>query len=108
MCCPARSRGGKAIFAGEPVETANAAAWRGNGKTLELGVRPEFVTFAAEGIPVDVVKVLDVGRYRIVETRRRPAARSNCSSRKSNAIPTGRRMLASIRSTRRFTRTAGW
>ena len=36
---------------------------------LELGVRPEFVSFAEEGIPVDIVKVLDAGRYRIVETR---------------------------------------
>jgi glycerol transport system ATP-binding protein len=52
------------------VETANAGAWRGNGKMLELGVRPEFINFAASGIGVDVVKVVDVGRYRIVETAR--------------------------------------
>jgi glycerol transport system ATP-binding protein len=67
---PCEVRGGKAIFAGEAVETANAGAWRGNGKMLELGVRPEFINFAASGIGVDVVKVVDVGRYRIVETAR--------------------------------------
>lgn len=64
---PCRVESGKAVFAGRPVDTINASAWRGNGKNLELGVRPEFVSFASEGIPVAVVKVLDVGRYRIVE-----------------------------------------
>ncbi len=66
---PCEVKGGEAIFAGRPVETANAAMWKGDGKALELGVRPEFVSLAGEGIPVDVVKVLDAGRYRIVETR---------------------------------------
>ena len=66
---PCEVKGGKAIVAGVPVETWNASGWRGNGKALELGVRPEFVTFAAEGIPVEVVKVADAGRYRIVETQ---------------------------------------
>jgi glycerol transport system ATP-binding protein len=64
---PCRVHEGKAIFAGHPVETANAAAYHGNGKKLELGVRPEFVRFAHEGIPVEIVNVLDAGRYRIVE-----------------------------------------
>jgi glycerol transport system ATP-binding protein len=36
---------------------------------VELGVRPEFVTFAAKGLPVNVVKVSDIGRYRVVDTR---------------------------------------
>ena len=66
---PCEVKGGEAIVAGHPVATRNADAWRGNGKTLELGVRPEFVDFAADGIPVDVVKVADAGRYRIVETQ---------------------------------------
>jgi glycerol transport system ATP-binding protein len=64
---PCTVRDGQAIFAGERVESANAAAFRGRGRTVELGVRPEFVAFADAGIPVDVVKVLDAGRYRIVE-----------------------------------------
>jgi glycerol transport system ATP-binding protein len=67
---PCEVRGGRAIFAGEMIETANGASYRGEGRGLELGVRPESVSFAPEGIPVDVVKVLDAGSYRIVETRR--------------------------------------
>ncbi len=38
-------------------------------KKVELGIRPEFVAFAAEGLPVEIAKIDDVGRHRIVETR---------------------------------------
>ena len=38
-------------------------------RRVELGVRPEFVSVAASGIPADVVRVSDAGRYRIVEAR---------------------------------------
>jgi glycerol transport system ATP-binding protein len=64
---PCTIANGRAFFAGTAVETSNAAAWRGNGRALELGVRPEFVSFAADGIPVEVTGVLDAGRYQIVE-----------------------------------------
>jgi glycerol transport system ATP-binding protein len=66
---PCEVKGGEATVAGHPVATRNAGLWRGNGKMLELGVRPEFVSFAETGIPVDIVKVADAGRYRIVDTR---------------------------------------
>jgi glycerol transport system ATP-binding protein len=89
---PCEVRGGKAIFAGEPVETANAAAWRGNGKALELGVRPEFINFAASGIGADVVKVTDVGRYRIVETDR-DGARIKVLVPEGQPVPSGHAFL---------------
>ncbi len=66
---PCQVDSGKAVFASQPIETVNAKACRGNGKQLELGVRPEFVRFEQTGIPVQIVKVVDAGRYRIVETR---------------------------------------
>src|SRR5262245_47946457 len=66
---PCEVRGGRALFAGETIETANGVGYRGEGKSLELGVRPEFVTFASTGVPVQVIKVVDAGRYRIVETK---------------------------------------
>ena len=65
---PCEVKGGKAMFAGEFIATANAKSYKGAGANLELGVRPEFVTLAKKGIPVDVVKVADAGRFRIVET----------------------------------------
>jgi len=66
---PCQVAGGRVTFAGNVVEAVNTKAYRGSGKKLELGVRPEFVHFAEKGIPVEIVKVADAGRFRIVETR---------------------------------------
>jgi glycerol transport system ATP-binding protein len=66
---PCEVKGGKALFAGHAVETGNGKAVRPGGSRLEIGVRPEFVKFAAKGIPVDVVRAADAGRFRIVEAR---------------------------------------
>jgi glycerol transport system ATP-binding protein len=66
---PCRIEGGRALVAGHPVETANSASFNGSSDKLEVGVRPEFVGFAAAGLPAEIVKVADAGRYRIVEAR---------------------------------------
>ncbi|HEX6018194.1 MAG TPA: ABC transporter ATP-binding protein [Burkholderiaceae bacterium] len=39
------------------------------GKKTEIGVRPEFVRFADSGLPVQVERVSDIGRFRIVDAR---------------------------------------
>jgi glycerol transport system ATP-binding protein len=65
---PCELRTGGAFFGGEMVQAANAAAARGTGRT-EIGVRPEFVSIASSGIPADIVRVSDAGRFRILETR---------------------------------------
>jgi glycerol transport system ATP-binding protein len=41
----------------------------GKASRLEIGVRPEFVKLAKSGIPAEIVKVADAGRYRIAEAR---------------------------------------
>ncbi|MBX3607436.1 MAG: ABC transporter ATP-binding protein [Piscinibacter sp.] len=56
-------------FAGQAVATASQQTAAARGKRLELGVRPEFVHFAAEGIPVRIERAADVGRFRIVDAR---------------------------------------
>jgi glycerol transport system ATP-binding protein len=66
---PCELSNGVALFAGRPVQVENPPTAALNGKRLEIGVRPEFVALAEEGIPVSVVKVSDAGRYRIVEVR---------------------------------------
>ena len=65
---PCQVKGGKAFVNGHEVAADNAASSNGSSR-LELGIRPEFVTFAAKGLPVNVVKVSDIGRYRVVDTR---------------------------------------
>ena len=64
---PCEVRDGGAFFMGHHVPTANAAPAT-NEKT-EIGVRPEFVGLADQGIPAHVHKISDAGRYRIVEAR---------------------------------------
>jgi len=63
-------KGGKAFLQGQEIETANADAVKdGETGALRLGVRPEFVSLAEDGIEAEVVKVSDSGRFQIVETR---------------------------------------
>jgi glycerol transport system ATP-binding protein len=62
---PATLDNGRAMFAGHQVGVANPsgdAAGR-----LEVGVRPEFVRLADDGIPARIARVADAGRYRIVD-----------------------------------------
>ena len=77
--------GGVVVFDGVPIpvdapvdesrrESASQARMAGlgaGGKSgLELGVRPEFVRFSDDGFPVEVARVDDLGRHRIVDVRR--------------------------------------
>ena len=64
---PAEVADGVARVAGHPI--LSLAEPPRAGARLEIGVRPEFVALAAEGLPARVVRVADAGRARIVETR---------------------------------------
>ncbi len=60
---------GKAFFDGHPVTVDNPPAGSLQGKQTEIGIRPQFVRFGDDGIPVEIAKVSDAGRYRIVDAR---------------------------------------
>ncbi len=62
-------RDGKAVIGGGEVATENAAQYKGGAHTLQLGIRPEFVKFSSEGLPVEVTKVADAGRFNIVSVQ---------------------------------------
>jgi glycerol transport system ATP-binding protein len=64
---PCGVKGNKAVVGGVELEAANAGAAK-NG-SLELGIRPEFIRFADKGLDASIVKVADIGRMRVVETR---------------------------------------
>ncbi len=65
---------GSPSFLGYRLEIADAVEVPVGTKRLEIGVRPEFIHFASEGLPVDIVRVDDVGRYRIVEVNHKSHA----------------------------------
>ena len=66
---PCEIEDGAALLSGHRIEVENPPKVRPRGQRLQLGVRPEFVSIAPEGIPVSIAKVSDAGRYRIVEVR---------------------------------------
>ncbi|MGF1446170.1 MAG: ABC transporter ATP-binding protein [Pikeienuella sp.] len=70
---PASLADGAARYRGTPVMLAETPPRGVEAARLEIGVRPEFVRFAQAGdagaISVEVVRVADAGRYRVVEAR---------------------------------------
>jgi glycerol transport system ATP-binding protein len=90
---PCELRDGGAFFNGRHVPVEGPVAAPQGSPRLEIGVRPEFIRFAPTGVPVDVVKVSDVGRYRIVETRAGDA-RINLLAADQERIPEGPAHLA--------------
>jgi glycerol transport system ATP-binding protein len=66
---PCEHEGDSAMLAGHRVRVNNPPKAPLNGKKIEIGVRPEFVSLAKDGIPVRIVRVSDAGRHRIVDAR---------------------------------------
>ncbi|MCB1849513.1 MAG: ABC transporter ATP-binding protein [Gammaproteobacteria bacterium] len=64
---PCEIENGLPSFFGHQLETVRAVKPPAGASRIEVGIRPEFIRFADQGLPVEVVKVNDVGRYRIVE-----------------------------------------
>jgi glycerol transport system ATP-binding protein len=70
---PAENLSGEIGFEGHVIKTASTIAANSLEGKLEIGVRPEFIRFDSSGespaIPVEITKVDDLGRYRIVEVK---------------------------------------
>lgn len=63
---------GKAFLAGTEMQTSNKVDDK-SGKT-EIGIRPEFISFADEGLPVEVTRVSDAGRFSVVDVTHKDLA----------------------------------
>jgi len=62
---PATISGGEAVFEGQTVALEGRVT--GAGGNTQIGIRPEFVGLADQGLPAHVRKVSDVGRHSVVE-----------------------------------------
>ena len=62
---PCEIQNGQAVFCNNLLPTRYPAGTDPSGK-LEIGVRPEFVSFCDDGIPVEIEKVEDLGRFQVV------------------------------------------
>ncbi|MCP3952031.1 MAG: ABC transporter ATP-binding protein, partial [Desulfobacterales bacterium] len=77
---------GHPIFFKTPLKTSQPVKGEISGK-LEIGIRPEFVDFANEGIPVIIEKIEDLGRYQVL-TLRHESERIKMVLNEDKAIPT--------------------
>ena len=70
---PAENVNGEIGFAGNSIKIASVKAPKNIEGKLEIGVRPEFIRFDNDNdpnsIPVEITKVSDLGRFRIVEVK---------------------------------------
>jgi len=61
---PVAIDGASARFGSQTITLPGAP--RTSAKAIELGIRPEYVRLGAEGMPVTIKKVEDVGRHKVV------------------------------------------
>lgn len=65
---PVQMSGNDAVFSSYVVKkNCPAIATSNSANKIEIGVRPEFVRFQSDGLPVKIDRVADVGRHRIVD-----------------------------------------
>lgn len=88
---PCEIENGVAMIGSKKIKTANKID-NPNGKT-EIGIRPEFVSFADKGIATKVMKVTDAGRFDIVQTDCE-GQRVNLIAQKGTDIPSENAKLA--------------
>ncbi|ATU93237.1 ABC transporter ATP-binding protein [Phyllobacterium zundukense] len=65
---PVKLSGGMAQIGSHQIQLP-APVMPAGAKTVELGIRPEYVRLGRSGMPVVIAKVEDIGRHKIVRTR---------------------------------------
>ena len=84
---PCKLNNGIAAIDGIKIETRSLIKKNGFTKT-EIGIRPEFVSFSKDGIPVKILKVSNTGRYKIIDTECK-SGKIKVLSHSSQDIPSG-------------------
>ena len=63
---PCKITNGEINLSGQRI-ASNASIKKTNFKKTQVGIRPEFIDFSKDGIPVKVLKVINIGRHKIVD-----------------------------------------
>ena len=77
---------------GKKIETHQQIK-KSNFNKTEVGVRPEFISFSNEGIPVKVLSVSNTGRHKIVDTQSQ-SGKIKMIAKASEDIPSGSAFLS--------------
>jgi len=89
---PCKLNNGVAAVDGVKVSTETQIKKSSFSKT-EIGIRPEFVSFSKEGIPVKILKVSNTGRHKIIDTECK-SGKIKVLSHSSKEIPSGSTFLS--------------
>jgi len=90
---PCEIQNGIAAIDGIKVSTSNEIKQKSNFSKTEIGIRPEFVSFGKDGIPVKILKVSNTGRYKIIDTECK-SGKIKVLSHSSKEIPSGSAFLS--------------
>ena len=89
---PCEIKGGDVMLNGKKIETHTKVKSNNFSKT-EIGVRPEFINFSSDGIPVKVLSVSNTGRHKIVDTQSQ-SGKIKMIAKASADIPSGSAFLS--------------
>ena len=77
---------------GTKIETSNSKIDNSNFSKMEIGVRPEFISFNKEGLPVKILNVSNTGKNKIIETES-DSGKIKLITKASEKIPEGSAFL---------------
>ena len=77
---------------GTKIETSNSKIDNSNFSKMEVGVRPEFISFNKEGLPVKILNVSNTGKNKIIETES-DSGKIKLITKASENIPEGSAFL---------------
>ena len=89
---PCEFKGGDVMLNGKKIETHTEVKSNNFSKT-EIGIRPEFINFSSDGIPVKVLSVSNTGRHKIVDTQSQ-SGKIKMIAKASEDIPSGSAFLS--------------
>ena len=90
---PCEIQNGTVAVAGVKISTSSEIKQKSNFSKTEIGIRPEFVSFSKDGIPVKIIKVSNTGRYKIIDTECK-SGKIKVLSHSSKEIPSGSAFLS--------------
>jgi glycerol transport system ATP-binding protein len=90
---PCEIQNGTAEVAGVKIFTSSEIKQKSNFSKIEIGIRPEFVSFSKDGIPVKIIKVNNTGRNKIIDTECKNG-KIKVLSHSSKEIPSGSAFLS--------------
>ncbi len=90
---PCKIENGSAAINGTQIKTSNFELENVNFSKTEIGIRPEFISFTQNGLPVRVVNVSNTGKNKIVETES-DSGKIKLITKASEKIPDGSAFLS--------------